>query len=56
MMNIGLANVTLKTGESIERIRKLRPVACISCLTGASSGHQMVNYFLEILILVVVDV
>ena len=49
--------VTLKTGNNVERIWKLRPVACTSCLTEILLGPpQMAKYFVEILTLAVGDV
>ena len=56
-MKIELDSATSKTGNSMGRIWKLRPVACTSCLTEVLlEPPQMAKYFVKTLTLAVGDV
>ena len=55
-MKTELGSATVKIGNDVERIWKLRPVACTSCLTKVLLGlPQMARYFVEMLILAIVN-
>ena len=56
-MKTELDSATLKIGNNVERIWKLRPAACTSSLTKVlSEPPQMVKYFVEMLTLAIEDV
>ena len=56
IMKTELGSATVKIGNNVERIRKLTPMACTSCLTKVLlEPPQIARYFVEMLTLAIVN-
>ena len=58
IVKIELGSATVKIGNNVERIRKLTPMACTSCLTKVLLEPPQIaryTYFVEMLTLAIVN-